>query len=99
VTDVDTAQVVSADGTAIGYRLVGAGPPLLVLHGAMQSALSQHDLALALADRFTVVLADRRGRGLSGPFGDWTLAGRWRTWRHCGPPPGRPGRSASARAR
>jgi pimeloyl-ACP methyl ester carboxylesterase len=74
VTDVDSGQVVSADGTAIGYRSVGAGPPLLVLHGAMQSALSQHELALALADRFTVVLADRRGRGSSGPFGDWTLA-------------------------
>jgi pimeloyl-ACP methyl ester carboxylesterase len=74
MTDVDTGQAVSADGTTIGYRLVGAGPPLLVLHGAMQLGLSQRDLARALADRFTVVLADRRGRGASGPFGDWTLA-------------------------
>jgi pimeloyl-ACP methyl ester carboxylesterase len=74
VSDVDSGQVASADGTAIGYLSVGVGPPLLVLHGAMQSALSQRDLALALADRFTVVLADRRGRGSSGPFGDWSLA-------------------------
>jgi pimeloyl-ACP methyl ester carboxylesterase len=74
MTEVDSAAAVSADGTAIGYHLIGAGPPLLVLHGAMQSALSQRDLATALADRFTVVLPDRRGRGASGPFGDWSLA-------------------------
>ncbi len=74
MTEVDTAAVTSADGTTIGYRSFGAGPPLLVLHGAMQSALSQRDLAGALADRFTVVLPDRRGRGASGPFGaDWSL--------------------------
>ena len=73
MTEVDTAAVTSADGTTIGYRSFGAGPPLLVLHGAMQSALSHRDLAGALADRFTVVLPDRRGRGASGPFGaDWS---------------------------
>jgi pimeloyl-ACP methyl ester carboxylesterase len=75
VTEVDSDRVVSADGTTIGFRRIGSGPPLLVLHGAMQSALSQRDLARALADRFTVVLPDRRGRGASGPFGpDWSLA-------------------------
>ena len=74
MTEVDTAAVTSADGTTIGYRSFGAGPPLLVLHGAMQSGLSQRDLAEALADRFTVVLPDRRGRGASGTFGpDWSL--------------------------
>jgi len=74
MTEVDTAAVTSADGTTIGYRSFGAGPPLLVLHGAMQSALSHRDLAGALADRFTVVLPDRRGRGASGTFGPhWSL--------------------------
>jgi pimeloyl-ACP methyl ester carboxylesterase len=72
---VDSGEVRSADGTAIGYRAIGSGEPLLVLHGAMQSALSQRELATALSDRFRVVLADRRGRGASGPFGpDWSLA-------------------------
>ncbi|HST65878.1 MAG TPA: alpha/beta hydrolase [Mycobacteriales bacterium] len=71
---MDSSTVVSADGTEIGYRRMGSGPVVLVLHGAMQSALSQRDLARALADRFTVVLPDRRGRGSSGPFGpDWSL--------------------------
>jgi len=33
---------------------------------------SQHFLQLAtlLSDRFTVTLPDRRGRGMSGPFGE-----------------------------
>lgn len=75
MTEVDSGEAVSADGTVIGYRRIGSGPPLLVLHGAMQSALSQRDLARALAGRFTVVLPDRRGRGASGPFGpDWSVA-------------------------
>lgn len=74
MTEVDSGTVVSGDGTVIGYRRVGSGPALLVLHGAMQSALSQRDLARALGDRFSVVLPDRRGRGASGPFGpDWSL--------------------------
>jgi pimeloyl-ACP methyl ester carboxylesterase len=75
VAEVDSATVRSDDGTTIRCRRIGSGPPLLVLHGAMQSALSHRDLALALADRVTVVLPDRRGRGASGPFGsDWSLA-------------------------
>lgn len=75
MSGMDGGEVVSGDGTRIGYRRVGSGPALLVLHGAMQSALSQRDLATALGDRFGVVLPDRRGRGASGPFGaDWSLA-------------------------
>jgi pimeloyl-ACP methyl ester carboxylesterase len=66
--EVTTASVVSRDGTSIGYRCVGAGPGLVVLHGAMESSRSHIQLARALADSFTVYLPDRRGRGLSGPY-------------------------------
>ena len=59
---------VANDGTVIGYRQSGSGPGLVLLHGAMQSAASFTDLGAALADRFTVLIPDRRGRGLSGPF-------------------------------
>lgn len=59
---------VSADGTEIGWWSVGAGPGLLVVHGAMQSGLSQLDLAGLLADGRTVHLLDRRGRGRSAPY-------------------------------
>jgi pimeloyl-ACP methyl ester carboxylesterase len=63
-----TGSVVSKDGTIIGYRQVGRGPAVILLHGAMESAQSHMQLAQALADRFTIYLPDRRGRGLSGPY-------------------------------
>jgi pimeloyl-ACP methyl ester carboxylesterase len=46
----------------------GGGPKVVLLHGGMQTSQSFHKLAAALADRFTVYVPDRRGRGLSGPF-------------------------------
>ena len=64
-----TGAAISKDGTTIGYRQLGRGPGLVVLHGAMESAQSHMQLAEALADAYTVYLPDRRGRGLSGPYG------------------------------
>ena len=61
-------RTTSEDGTAIGYRTLGDGPGMVVLHGAMESARSHLELAGALAGRFTVHLPDRRGRGRSGPY-------------------------------
>jgi pimeloyl-ACP methyl ester carboxylesterase len=65
-----TGSVISKDGAAIGYRRLGRGPGLVVLHGAMESAQSHIQLAEALSDSFTVFLPDRRGRGLSGPYSE-----------------------------
>ena len=62
-----TGSATSADGTAIGYLRVGTGPAVVLLHGGNESARSHTQLALALADAFTVYLPDRRGRGRSGP--------------------------------
>jgi pimeloyl-ACP methyl ester carboxylesterase len=64
-----TGAVVSKDGTTIGYRQLGRGPGLVVLHGAMESSASHIQLAEALGDSYTIYLPDRRGRGLSGPYG------------------------------
>src|SRR5262245_52108769 len=65
-----TAFVTSADGTRIGYRELGAGPGLVIVHGGLRA--SQHYLALAeaLAERHTVFVPDRRGRGASGALRD-----------------------------
>src|SRR5438045_7997853 len=63
-----TGSIGSKDGTIIGYRQVGHGPAVILLHGAMESAQSHMQVAQALADRFTIYLPDRRGRGLSGPY-------------------------------
>jgi pimeloyl-ACP methyl ester carboxylesterase len=64
-----TDSVISKDGTTIGYHRIGHGSGLVILHGAMQSALSQSQLAEALAPYYTVILPDRRGRPLSGTYG------------------------------
>jgi pimeloyl-ACP methyl ester carboxylesterase len=64
-----TGAVTSADGTTIGYRQIGRGPSLVLIHGGLQAAQSFMKLATALSDAFTVVIPDRRGRGRSGPFG------------------------------
>lgn len=60
----------SRDGTRLGFRRHGSGPALVLLHGALQTGASLRRLARHLGDRFTVVVPDRRSRGLSGPFRD-----------------------------
>jgi pimeloyl-ACP methyl ester carboxylesterase len=57
--------VTSRDGTAIGYRQFGKGPGLVLVQGTMGTAQNFMELALALADKYTVYVPDRRGRGIS----------------------------------
>ena len=63
-----TDFVTSKDGTRIGYRQLGQGPGVVMLHGAMESAQSHMRLAEGLADIFTVYLPERRGHNLGIPF-------------------------------
>ncbi|HEX2741410.1 MAG TPA: alpha/beta fold hydrolase [Rubrobacter sp.] len=65
-----TGSVVSRDGTTIGYRRIGHGPGVVLLHGAASSGYNHMQLAEALSDAFTVYLPDRRGRGMSGPYSE-----------------------------
>lgn len=65
-----THAVSSKDGTTIGYRQLGQGPGIVVLHGSMSSGYYHLEVAEALSDAFTVYLPDRRGRGLSGAYQD-----------------------------
>jgi pimeloyl-ACP methyl ester carboxylesterase len=64
-------EVRSADGTTIGYQRVGTGPAVVLLHGAGQSSGNLTRLAQALSTAFTVFVPDRRGRGSSGPYGEF----------------------------
>jgi pimeloyl-ACP methyl ester carboxylesterase len=66
---VTTGSVVSADGTMIGYRRLGRGPSVILLHGGVNASQHMMKLGRALADAFTVYMPDRRGRGMSGAFG------------------------------
>jgi pimeloyl-ACP methyl ester carboxylesterase len=65
-----TGSVTSKDGTIIGYRQIGHGPGIILLHGGVKGSQSLTQLGSALSDEFTVYIPDRRGRGMSGPFGD-----------------------------
>lgn len=64
-----TDSVISKDGATIGYRQLGHGPGLVILHGSMSTGYNHLELAELLADAFTVYLPDRRGFGLSGLYG------------------------------
>jgi len=63
-------HIISKDGTRIGYRQMGKGPAVILVHGGMMAAQNFMELGSILADEFTVYIPDRRGRGLSGGFGD-----------------------------
>jgi len=63
----EVGSVVSSDGTTVGYRRFGHGPPIVLVHGGMQASQNLMKLGTGLADTFTIIIPDRRGRGLSGP--------------------------------
>jgi pimeloyl-ACP methyl ester carboxylesterase len=69
-----TGSVISRDGIVIGYRQIGQGPALLLLHGGLNAGQHLMPLAEELSDAFTVYVPDRRGRGLSPYSGENTLA-------------------------
>lgn len=58
--------IVSRDGTRLEQRIMGSGPPLIVLPGALSLASDFATLAEALALSFTVHVLERRGHGHSG---------------------------------
>jgi pimeloyl-ACP methyl ester carboxylesterase len=60
-----TDTVRSSDGTTIAFDRSGEGPPLVLVGGAL-SDRSTASMAGHLAERFTVIAYDRRGRGDSG---------------------------------
>ncbi|MGW0085841.1 alpha/beta fold hydrolase [Streptomyces sp. NPDC003393] len=59
-------KTISRDGTSIAYQRTGRGPVVVLVSGAMSTGATVAPLAAALADRFSTVVYDRRGRGESG---------------------------------
>src|SRR5689334_11668776 len=58
--------VASADGTPIAYERTGAGPPLVVVNGALADRRASAPVAAVLGQWFTIHAYDRRGLGDSG---------------------------------
>jgi pimeloyl-ACP methyl ester carboxylesterase len=69
-----TERVVSRDGTEIAYWTSGAGPPLVLVHGAPADHTRWRPLLPFLVPHATVHALDRRGRGGSGDAPDYALA-------------------------
>ncbi|MFJ3701442.1 MULTISPECIES: alpha/beta hydrolase [unclassified Streptomyces] len=59
-------QVVSADGTEIAFERSGSGPAVVLVASALADRSDTAELAALLAEDFTVINYDRRGRGASG---------------------------------
>jgi pimeloyl-ACP methyl ester carboxylesterase len=59
-------HVKSKDGTLIGFRVSGAGPALLLVHGATADHMRWSAISAKFEPHFTVYAMDRRGRGESG---------------------------------
>jgi pimeloyl-ACP methyl ester carboxylesterase len=56
------------------YRIAGSGPPVVLIHGMVNSSRHWERVAIALADRYTVVAPDLIGHGDSAtPRGDYSL--------------------------
>jgi pimeloyl-ACP methyl ester carboxylesterase len=66
----DTAPRIAetSDGRAVGYRRVGEGPPVAMLHASPRSAAAMLPLAMRLAENFTVFAFDTPGYGYSAPL-------------------------------
>ncbi|MER5756648.1 alpha/beta hydrolase [Streptomyces sp. NPDC002088] len=67
-------KTISRDGTPIAYQRTGQGPAVVLVSGAMSAGGTVAPLAGPLADRFSVIAYDRRGRGESGDTAPYAVA-------------------------
>lgn len=71
-TTIQTVE--SADGVSIGYRKLGSGSPILLVHGSISTGEQWLAVAEQLANKHTVYIMDRRGRGHSADAEDYSLS-------------------------
>lgn len=67
------AEVISKDNTVIAYDKIGKGPLLILVAGALSDRSDTTKLARLLAEHFTVINYDRRGRGKSGDSDSYSV--------------------------
>jgi pimeloyl-ACP methyl ester carboxylesterase len=65
---------VDLHGHRVIYRAVGSGPPVVLIHGMVNSSRHWREVALRLAGRHTVIAPDLIGHGDSAtPRGDYSI--------------------------
>jgi pimeloyl-ACP methyl ester carboxylesterase len=65
---------IALHGRRVIYRIAGSGPPLVLIHGMLNSSSHWQSVALALARDYTVIAPDLIGHGDSAaPRGDYSL--------------------------
>src|SRR5688500_16351469 len=61
-------------GHRVIYRIAGSGPPVVLIHGMVNSSRHWEKVALRLSERYTVIAPDLIGHGDSAtPRGDYSL--------------------------
>ncbi|HWX51959.1 MAG TPA: alpha/beta fold hydrolase, partial [Solirubrobacteraceae bacterium] len=61
-------------GRRVIYRVAGSGPPVVLIHGMLNSSSHWRSVALSLAREYTVIAPDLIGHGDSAaPRGDYSL--------------------------
>lgn len=66
-------SIVSADGTTLSARKTGHGTPVVIVHGTLDGIGAFSFVELQLAERSSVWVYDRRGRGDSGDADEYAL--------------------------
>ena len=68
------AYEIDLHGHEMVYRRAGSGPPVVLIHGMVNSSRHWEKTALLLAERYSVIAPDLIGHGDSaGPRGDYSL--------------------------
>jgi pimeloyl-ACP methyl ester carboxylesterase len=75
MTDLEFAPwQIELHGHRVIYRIAGSGPPVVLIHGMVNSSRHWERVALGLADSYTVIAPDLIGHGESAaPRGDYSL--------------------------
>jgi pimeloyl-ACP methyl ester carboxylesterase len=61
-------------GHRVIYHMAGSGPPVVLIHGMLNSSRHWQEVAMRLADRYAVIAPDLIGHGDSAtPRGDYSL--------------------------
>jgi pimeloyl-ACP methyl ester carboxylesterase len=68
------ARQLELHGHHVEYRRAGSGPPVVLIHGMVNSSRHWEEVALRLADDYDVIAPDLLGHGDSAtPRGDYSL--------------------------